>query len=155
LARWPSTLVVSHPPHGQVAAAEAAPDLGLAARDLALKVSYPIPEIWAAPEHEAEAQRIAAELRRAGARVALVPAAALEPACRGAVPCKRRRRSEAGVTLLVDGRRVEVSSGLPVTGLHYTPRAAGPGGRGDAAPGSPRARRVLRRPVLRAVCAQG
>jgi hypothetical protein len=120
------TLVVSHPPHGQVAVAEAAPHLGLAAPDFALKVNYPIPEIWAAPEHDAEARRIAAELRRAGLRVVLVPAAALAglPQRR---PVQAARLSEEGVILLAEGKRVEVSWALPVTGVYYTPRAAAPG----------------------------
>ncbi len=122
----PFTLVVSHPPHGQVAAAEAAPHLGLATPDFALKVNYPIPEIWAASEHEAEAQRIAAELRRAGARVVLVPAAALAGLPQR-WPVQAAHLSEQGVTLLAEGRRVEVNWALPVTGVYYTPRAVGPG----------------------------
>jgi hypothetical protein len=74
------TLVLSHPPHGEVDLKLAAPVLGLAPADVRLKINYPVPEIWVA-EPEPEAQSAAASLRQAKFRVVVVPGAAL-----GAIP---------------------------------------------------------------------
>jgi hypothetical protein len=100
--------------------------VGLAVADFALKVNYPIPEIWAAREDEAGARSIAAGLRSAGARVVLIPAAALA-AVPPRWPVQAAQLSEQGLSLLAEGRRVEVGWTLSVTGVYYTPRAAAPG----------------------------
>jgi hypothetical protein len=76
----PPTLVLSHPPHGEVDLKLAAPVLGLSPADVRLKVNYAVPEIWVvAPA--ASAELAAGRLREAGFRVAVVPGAAL-----GAIP---------------------------------------------------------------------
>ena len=71
------TLVLSHPPHGEVDLKLAAMVLRLTAVDVRLKANYPIPEIWLEHGAAAVAESAAASLRAAGMRVVAVPGAAL------------------------------------------------------------------------------
>ena len=71
------TLVLSHPPHGEVDFKRAGTVLGLVAVDVRLKASYGVPEIWLANEDARAAETAAATLRQAGLSVVLVPGAAL------------------------------------------------------------------------------
>jgi hypothetical protein len=73
----PPTLVLSHPPHGEVDLKRAAAVLGLVPVDVRLKAAYAIPEIWLAPDDPAAAEAAAATLRQAGLRVVVAPGAAL------------------------------------------------------------------------------
>jgi hypothetical protein len=70
-------LVVSHPPHGDVNLAVAAPLLGLTPVDLRLKLHYPVPEIWIAEEAGDAAGAVANELFQAGFSTVVIPGAAL------------------------------------------------------------------------------
>ena len=73
----PPTLVLSHPPHGEVDFKRAGAVLGLVAVDVRLKASYNLPEIWLADGDARAAEAAAASLRQAGLSVVLVPGAAL------------------------------------------------------------------------------
>ena len=122
----PPTLVLSHPPHGEVDLKLAAPVLGLAPADVRLKVNYPVPEIWVvAPT--ASAETAAARLREARFRVAVVPGAAL-----GAIPARAPVVSFAfeDAGLLVRGaEQGTVEYDAAVIAVLFTPR---PGEHKDA-----------------------
>ncbi len=118
------TLLISHPPHGEVDAAAAAPYLGLAAPDLVLKANYQIPEIWAAEEEEAKVRTIAVAARQAGFKVSLVSGPALmDVATRH--PLQRVSVADRGVDLVAEGRRMELGWDAELIGVYYTPRAGG------------------------------
>lgn len=118
------TLLISHPPHGQVDAARAASHLGLSAPDLAVKANYPIPEIWAAEEDEARARTLASAIGEAGIKLALASGQALAD-IPPHDPVQSVSVTELGVVLLAEGRRVELAWDARLLGVYYTPRAGG------------------------------
>jgi hypothetical protein len=116
------TLVIAHPPHGDVDVQLAAFVLGLTPVDVRLKVAYPIPEIWFASDDRAAADHEATLLRRAGIRVVVVPGAAL-----AAVPARRVIGVFAfgeGALVLHDGDEYTLPYDSPVVAVLFTPRIA-------------------------------
>jgi hypothetical protein len=71
------TLVVSHPPHGEVDVATAAPLLGLTPADLRPKLHYQVPEIWIAEEDVVTANAVANALSQTGFSTVMIRGAAL------------------------------------------------------------------------------
>jgi hypothetical protein len=113
------TLILSHPPHGEVDLKLAAPVLGLTPVDVRLKVNYPVPEIWLA-EPEPAGEAAAGTLRRAGLRVTVVPAQALA-AIPGRNPVLSFAFEEPGLLI----RAAEPSTlgyDVSIIGVLFTPR---------------------------------
>ncbi|HEX6862359.1 MAG TPA: hypothetical protein VF414_06065 [Thermoanaerobaculia bacterium] len=114
------TLVLSHPPHGEVDFKRAGTVLGLVAVDVRLKASYGVPEIWLADEDPGAAEAAAAALRQAGLSVVLVPGAALG-AIAPANPVSTFR-FEAGGLLLQAEEEVLLEYDTPGLAVLFIPR---------------------------------
>lgn len=117
------TLVISHPPHGDVDLRRAAAILKLVPADVQLKIHYTAPEIWLAEEDLKKVESAAAILRAAGVRLAVVPGAAL-----AAIPPPRPvaafRFDPEGLYLEADTGTSVLGYDTPLIAVLFTPRPA-------------------------------
>jgi len=115
------TLVVSDPPHGDVAVDVVSEVLGLDLAGTRLKVAFPAPEVLFATE-AGEAAELSAALRGAGMGVAVMDGASL-----ARVPWPSPVSSLAfdrdGLTARLHDRDVHLPYGAPVVGVYCKPPA--------------------------------